>query len=107
MFDAANQFASHRLPELFAGLDETAGHVCQQFLLAHARTPHFPVGFAIQLIAECEAILRDKKRIDGIIREEPPKQGANVYLTIDARIQTIYGGTTEIMKEIIGRSLGV
>jgi alkylation response protein AidB-like acyl-CoA dehydrogenase len=26
---------------------------------------------------------------------------------IDARIQTIYGGTTEIMKEIIGRSLGV
>lgn len=25
----------------------------------------------------------------------------------DARIQTIYGGTTEIMKEIIGRSLGV
>ena len=26
---------------------------------------------------------------------------------IDARITTIYGGTTEIMKEIIGRSLGV
>jgi alkylation response protein AidB-like acyl-CoA dehydrogenase len=26
---------------------------------------------------------------------------------IDARVQTIYGGTTEIMKEIIGRSLGV
>src|SRR4051794_30224646 len=26
---------------------------------------------------------------------------------VDARIQTIYGGTTEIMKEIIGRSLGV
>ena len=25
---------------------------------------------------------------------------------VDARIQTIYGGTTEIMKEIIGRSLG-
>ena len=24
---------------------------------------------------------------------------------LDARIQTIYGGTTEIMKEIIGRSL--
>jgi alkylation response protein AidB-like acyl-CoA dehydrogenase len=30
---------------------------------------------------------------------------ARAYL--DARIQTIYGGTTEIMKEIIGRSLGV
>ncbi|MCU1600973.1 MAG: putative acyl-CoA dehydrogenase [Frankiales bacterium] len=26
---------------------------------------------------------------------------------IDCRVQTIYGGTTEIMKEIIGRSLGV
>ena len=26
---------------------------------------------------------------------------------VDARITTIYGGTTEIMKEIIGRSLGV
>jgi alkylation response protein AidB-like acyl-CoA dehydrogenase len=26
---------------------------------------------------------------------------------VDARIQTIYGGTTEIMKEIIGRGLGV
>jgi alkylation response protein AidB-like acyl-CoA dehydrogenase len=30
---------------------------------------------------------------------------AQAYL--DARVQTIYGGTTEIMKEIIGRSLGV
>jgi alkylation response protein AidB-like acyl-CoA dehydrogenase len=26
---------------------------------------------------------------------------------VDSRIQTIYGGTTEIMKEIIGKSLGV
>ena len=26
---------------------------------------------------------------------------------VDTRVQTIYGGTTEIMKEIIGRSLGV
>jgi long-chain-acyl-CoA dehydrogenase len=24
---------------------------------------------------------------------------------LDSRVQTIYGGTTEIMKEIIGRSL--
>ncbi|MGN6330030.1 MAG: acyl-CoA dehydrogenase family protein [Motilibacteraceae bacterium] len=30
---------------------------------------------------------------------------AKAYL--DARVQTIYGGTTEIMKEIVGRSLGV
>ena len=26
---------------------------------------------------------------------------------VDGRIQTIYGGTTEIMKELIGRSLGL
>jgi alkylation response protein AidB-like acyl-CoA dehydrogenase len=26
---------------------------------------------------------------------------------VDARITRIYGGTTEIMKEIVGRSLGV
>ena len=26
---------------------------------------------------------------------------------LDARVQTIYAGTTEIMKEIIGRGLGV
>jgi alkylation response protein AidB-like acyl-CoA dehydrogenase len=26
---------------------------------------------------------------------------------VDTRVQTIYGGTTEVMKEIIGRSLGV
>jgi alkylation response protein AidB-like acyl-CoA dehydrogenase len=26
---------------------------------------------------------------------------------VDARVQRIYGGTNEIMKEIIGRSLGV
>jgi len=30
---------------------------------------------------------------------------AQVYL--DARLQTIYGGTTEIMKEIVGRGLGL
>jgi alkylation response protein AidB-like acyl-CoA dehydrogenase len=30
---------------------------------------------------------------------------AQAYL--DSRVQTIYGGTTEIMKEIIGRSLGL
>jgi alkylation response protein AidB-like acyl-CoA dehydrogenase len=38
----------------------------------------------------------------GFMREYPV---ARAYL--DARVQTIYGGTTEIMKEIIGRSLGV
>ena len=32
-------------------------------------------------------------------------QEARAYL--DARVQTIYGGTTEIIKEIVGRSMGV
>src|SRR5438046_5932145 len=27
--------------------------------------------------------------IDGVLREDPPKQGANVFLTIDGRIQSI------------------
>ena len=30
---------------------------------------------------------------------------ARAYL--DTRVQTIYGGSTEIMKEIVGRNLGV
>jgi alkylation response protein AidB-like acyl-CoA dehydrogenase len=38
----------------------------------------------------------------GYMREYPI---ARTFL--DARVQTIYGGTTEIMKEIIGSSLGV
>ncbi len=38
----------------------------------------------------------------GYMREYPV---AKAYL--DSRVQTIYGGTTEVMKEIIGRSLGV
>jgi alkylation response protein AidB-like acyl-CoA dehydrogenase len=38
----------------------------------------------------------------GYMREYPIAQAF-----MDSRVQTIYGGTTEIMKEIIGRSLGV
>ncbi len=30
-----------------------------------------------------------KGTIDGVLREDPPKQGANVFLTLDARIQSI------------------
>lgn len=38
----------------------------------------------------------------GYMREYPISRAF-----VDARIQTIYGGTTEIMKEIIGRDLGL
>jgi len=41
--------------------------------------------------------------IDGVIREEPPKQGANVYLTIDARIQAI---ADEALR-VVGRGAAV
>ena len=37
----------------------------------------------------------------GYMREYPI---ARAFL--DTRVQSIYGGTTEIMKEIIGRSMG-
>src|SRR5207253_7586514 len=30
-----------------------------------------------------------KGRIEGVLREDPPEQGANIFLTIDARIQAI------------------
>jgi penicillin-binding protein 2 len=30
-----------------------------------------------------------KGQIDGVLREDPPQQGANVYMTLDARIQSI------------------
>jgi penicillin-binding protein 2 len=30
-----------------------------------------------------------KGTIDGVLREDPPKQGANVFLTLDARIQAV------------------
>ena len=44
-----------------------------------------------------------KGTIDGVIREEPPKQGANVYLTIDGRIQTI----AEEALRVVGRGAAV
>ena len=41
--------------------------------------------------------------IDGVLREEPPKQGANVFLTIDARIQAI----AEEALRAVGRGAAV
>src|SRR3982751_5314102 len=38
-----------------------------------------------------------KGTIEGVAKEEPPKQGANVYLTLDARIQSI---TEEAMRAV-------
>jgi len=44
-----------------------------------------------------------KGTIDGILREDPPKQGANVFLTIDARIQAV----TEEALRAVGRAAAV
>ena len=38
-----------------------------------------------------------KGTIDGILREDPPEQGANVFLTLDARIQAI---TEEALRAV-------
>ncbi|MBA2623428.1 MAG: penicillin-binding protein 2 [Chthoniobacterales bacterium] len=44
-----------------------------------------------------------KGAIDGVLREDPPQSGANVMLTIDARIQTI----TEEALRVVGRGAAV
>src|SRR5438128_4771139 len=44
-----------------------------------------------------------KGTIDGVLRVDPPKQGANVFLTIDARIQAI----TEEALRAVGRAAAV
>src|SRR3954451_22125749 len=44
-----------------------------------------------------------KGTIDGVLREDPPEQGANVFLTIDARMQAI----TEEALRSVGRGAAV
>jgi alkylation response protein AidB-like acyl-CoA dehydrogenase len=54
----------------------------------------------------------DDFRFNAVVCEELAKAGSGtpsftLHNDIVAPYQTIYGGTTEIMKEIIGKSLGV
>src|SRR3989441_899060 len=44
-----------------------------------------------------------KGTIDGVLREDPPKQGANVFLTLDGRIQAI----AEEALRVVGRGAAV
>jgi penicillin-binding protein 2 len=44
-----------------------------------------------------------KGAIDGVLREEPPRQGANVYLTLDGRVQMI----VEEALRAVGRAAAV
>ena len=103
----SNQTIKHRMAELQTEID-----VAQAFLDAQIRQLN-----AGELSAEDAAKGKwwctelEKRLIDSCLQffggwgymEEYPI--ARAYR--DARVQTIYGGTTEIMKEIIGRSLGL
>ena len=60
---------------------------------------------------QVQHFLNGKKVVDACLQLHGGYGYMNEYRVakdyVDVRIQTIYGGTTEIMKEIIGRDLGV
>jgi alkylation response protein AidB-like acyl-CoA dehydrogenase len=103
----SNQAVKHRMAEMRTELDVTQAYVDRQVLLLNDGA----------LTAEDAAKAKwwatelEKRVIDSCLQffggwgymEEYPI--ARAYR--DARVQTIYGGTTEIMKEIIGKSLGL
>jgi alkylation response protein AidB-like acyl-CoA dehydrogenase len=103
----SNQAIKHRMAELRTELDITQTYLDRQVLLLNEGA----------LTAEDAAKGKwwatelEKRVIDSCLQffggwgymEEYPI--ARAYR--DARVQTIYGGTTEIMKEIIGKSLGL
>ena len=102
-----NQVIRHRMAELRTELDVTQTYLDRQVMLLNEG----------ELTAEDAAKAKwwatelEKRVIDSCLQffggwgymEEYPI--ARAYR--DARVQTIYGGTTEIMKEIIGKSLGL
>ena len=80
-------------------------HLDRQIVRALQIDPRAPFSRIAEVLGVSEqTVARRYRRLrgDGYLREDPV---ARAYL--DARVQTIFGGTTEIMKEIIGRSLGV
>ena len=102
-----NQAIRHRMAEMRTELDVTQAYLDRQVLLLNEGA----------LSAEDAAKAKwwttelEKRVIDSCLQffggwgymEEYPI--ARAYR--DARVQTIYGGTTEIMKEIIGKGLGL
>jgi alkylation response protein AidB-like acyl-CoA dehydrogenase len=103
----SNQIIKHRMAELRTELDITQTYLDRQVTLLNEGA----------LTAEDAAKAKwwstelEKRVIDSCLQffggwgymEEYPI--ARAYR--DARVQTIYGGTTEIMKEIIGKGLGL
>jgi alkylation response protein AidB-like acyl-CoA dehydrogenase len=101
------QTVKHRMAEMSTELDVARTYVDQQVLaLNEGRLSAEDAARAKWWVTELE-----KKVIDqclqlfggwGYMEEYPIARAFR-----DARVQTIYGGTTEIMKEIVGRSLGL
>ncbi len=103
----SNQAVKHRLAELRTELDITQVYLDRQVLSLNegSLTPEDAAK------GKWWATELEKRVIDSCLQffggwgymEEYPI--ARAYR--DARVQTIYGGTTEIMKEIIGKGLGL
>ena len=95
------------LADLVTRIDVTQAFV-DQCVVAHTRKELTPVDAAKAKWWTSDLLKRVVDRCVqlhggyGYMMEYPV---ARAY--VDSRIQTIYGGTTEIQKEIIGRSLGV
>jgi alkylation response protein AidB-like acyl-CoA dehydrogenase len=103
----SNQIIKHRMAELRTELDITQTYLDRQVTLLNegALTPEDAAK------AKWWSTELEKRVIDSCLQffggwgymEEYPI--ARAYR--DARVQTIYGGTTEIMKEIIGKGMGL
>ena len=103
----SNQAVKHRMAELRTELDVTQTYLDRQVMLLNegaltaedaAKGKWWATELEKRLVDSCLQFLGGW----GYMEEYPI---ARAYR--DARVQTIYGGTTEIMKEIIGRSLGL
>jgi alkylation response protein AidB-like acyl-CoA dehydrogenase len=103
----SNQAVKHRMAEMRTELDVTQTYLDRQVLLLNEGD----LSAEDAAKAKWWATELEKRVIDSCLQffggwgymEEYPI--ARAYR--DARVQTIYGGTTEIMKEIIGKGLGL
>jgi alkylation response protein AidB-like acyl-CoA dehydrogenase len=103
----SNQVIRHRLAEIETELD--IGQVYLDTQVERLNAGELGADDAAKAKWWCSEL--EKRVIDSCLQffggwgymEEYPI--ARAYR--DARVQTIYGGTTEIMKEIIGKSLGL
>ena len=103
----SNQVIKHRLAEIVTELDLAQAYIDAQ--VERLNEGALSAEDAAKSKWWCSEL--EKRVIDSCLQffggwgymEEYPI--ARAYR--DARVQTIYGGTTEIMKEIIGKSLGL